>query len=491
MKKLLALCLAFCSITALYAQEFTMHNNGLIYSEKTMSQLNRIVDSLNLKFKVCSPTDHFTTFPQAKGYCIYMDSLADAARADIDGGISYTAFAQKYPFAISKDQSLIVGFVENDSEEKKYIELKLYPSEDDRSLPFEADFFQKPHMGKWVTKYYPKSEYRETPGFWAAWFTTDFRSAPFAERYARDIQYSECMIDTTTTTYLSDDYDSYWYDDDQKSKKQTPAQDTFWTWYKSLPGTLDNDKPVRTDPEKHQKTVRLLRAAYDECVFQKKADFRIEGLAGQYLGQTEKLTMMRLRRVMGSCSQDDSPRRHAIGICQLAAETATWEVFLRSHLDVMNDRFARASDGSYAWGRRGTYLHELEELGIDVPTLMIGISLRSNGIAENHYFGNIGRVGRALAESRELEQVESRLERYIADTALDDFNRMVLFNLYHTIQYYKISQKKGIEEKEQEALVEAAVKPVRQSCRLIYKPINRSLFVKTQMSVNLAQLKQK
>lgn len=59
-----------------------------------------------------------------------------------------------------------------------------------------------------------------------------------------------------------------------------------------------------------------------------------------------------------------------------------------------------------------------------------------------------------------------------SEKTMSQLNRMVLFNLYHTIQYYKISQKEGIEEKEQEALVESAVKPVRQSLP-VYLQVNK------------------
>ena len=46
------------SVTVLFqtiglAQEFELHQNGLIYSDTTIHQLKGIVDSLNLKHAVC------------------------------------------------------------------------------------------------------------------------------------------------------------------------------------------------------------------------------------------------------------------------------------------------------------------------------------------------------------------------------------------------------------------------------------------------------
>lgn len=74
------------------------------------------------------------------------------------------------------------------------------------------------------------------------------------------------------------------------------------------------------------------------------------------------LELKRSRIVVGGCSQDMSPRVHAMNIALLSAETINWEIFLRSHLDIMNDNFERMSDGSYAWAGRKTYIKELEVL---------------------------------------------------------------------------------------------------------------------------------
>lgn len=123
-------------------------------------------------------------------------------------------------------------------------------------------------------------------------------------------------------------------------------------------------------------------------------------------------------------------------IAQLAAETADWSVFLKAHLDIMNDRFDRASDGTYAWGGRKTYLKELEDLDLDVTDLLLGISLRMADPSENHYFGNIGRLGRALAETKDRTQLEEKILAMIRDTTLDDYNRLIQHYLFLNYMYY-------------------------------------------------------
>lgn len=139
---------------------------------------------------------------------------------------------------------------------------------------------------------------------------------------------------------------------------------------------------------------------------------------------------------MGMCSQDQSPRLHALNIAMLSAETVNWETFLRAHLNIMNDRFERMTDGSYAYGRRKTYIRELEELNIDVNDLMFGISLVSSTTADKHYQGNIGRLGRAIAETKNREVLEEAMLDAIKDSTLDTYNRFRMFNLYENYTYY-------------------------------------------------------
>jgi hypothetical protein len=133
---------------------------------------------------------------------------------------------------------------------------------------------------------------------------------------------------------------------------------------------------------------------------------------------------------------DQAPRWHAQEIALLAAETTNWHIFLRSHLDIMNDRMDRVSDGSWAWKDRKTYIKEIEVLDINLPDLIIGISLRIENPAANHYFSSIGRTGRALAESKDREIFEKEMLLMIADKELDDYNRILMYFLFDNYNYF-------------------------------------------------------
>ncbi len=465
MKKILVYLLAVLTTGILPAQEFKRYDNGLIYNENTMRALHHIVDSLHLRFKICEPSGHFRAKPQAKGYYIQMDSLTLQAEKDIRAGIAYDEFVKKYPFAAPAHPSLVVGYDVDTYQDiktkadKKDLKLYIYPGEKERRIPFENDLLETNWSGKWICRPPSKDKHLRYDKFWAIYLITGFETPAFPVPYGRAIQYAECMIDTTTTTYTGQrSFRGYLGQKDKKNKLETPAQDAFFKYYKNI--TPDNGSTV-VDAEQRETLKSLLRESIAECVAQKTENYTLENLAGLYLGSADKLTMMRLRQVVGSCSMDESPRLHAIEIAQRAAETASWEIFLRSHLDVMNDQFSRVTDGSYAWGQRGTYLHELEVLGIDVPELMIGICLKANHVAKHHYFGNISRVGRALAESAQLTDVESRLQNHIADPALDDYNRLIMFYVYQAIQYYKLEKTPTGNNSNLMERVDNAVAPVR------------------------------
>jgi hypothetical protein len=88
------------------------------------------------------------------------------------------------------------------------------------------------------------------------------------------------------------------------------------------------------------------------------------------------------------------------------------------------------SDGSYAWGRRLTYIKELEDLDINVHELMLAICFAIDNPAGNHYFGSIGRLGRAFAEAKDRSKLEQEILKMIADNELDDLNRLRMHYLF-------------------------------------------------------------
>lgn len=375
----------FISLTS--AQEFTTFRNGLIYNEKTMDKLGKIVDSLHLKYKTCDLTKVFYSKKQVKGCIINLNSGNIAqAKKDMDSNISLENFIIKYPSAKVRKDILITKTKTKDYDKKDIIRYDELSLNDDYALYLEKDYkkasAEKPEKGTWVYDYQPKTSYSEEY-IKAFYFPENFKSIPLDQKYSKQIVYSDCLIDVSTTKFK----------ENAKSERFNATISLPENW-QSLP------------KDKKEKLLDEMRSA----------------------------------EAVGSCSNDFSPRIQGVNMALLSAETAHWEIFLKSHLDIMNDRFERVSDASYAWKDRQTYIKELEELDINVPDLLLGIYFRIDNPEKNHYYGNIGRLGRAISESKDNKLFLSQILSMVEDERLDDYNRVLAYFLYISCNYYTKSK---------------------------------------------------
>lgn len=449
--------------------EFNSSKNGLIYSDTTIKQLKFIVDSLNLKFKVCDLNRDYLSIPQAKGHYISLDSAnVDEAHADLMANVSFDDFIVKYPHATIDKELLIIKFNYKNYENKDRISFECAGvSSCDHDLIFDENLerYQDENVkGKWIIHYHPKTDY-STSWVEAFYFTNNFTQIELPVSYARMIQYSDCMIDTSSSIFHEDAFDVF-----RTSKKNAAEENKVLDFLNFVNKFLE--KPVfkgkysakkydkfeqeyskwlvlkdqKTDSLKaHDSTFTLLlNAAVLQAISEGGSDDEFEEYVARYYSPKTALELKRKRRVVGNCSRDNRPREHALNIAKLSAESVSWEIFLRAHLDIMNDNFERVSDGSYAWQGRKTYIKELEILDINVLDLLLGISLRIKNASTNHYIGSIGRIGRALAESAYSDELERRLLNAISDSELDDFNRLIFYYLFKNYNYNLADQNKQL-----------------------------------------------
>lgn len=385
MKKILFILLLVSSLEGQSQEnEFTTYSNGLIYSEYAMSQLSNVVDSLNLKFRSCDFDKKYYAKSQTIGHFIELtEGDMKQARKDLKDQISFNEFLKKYPKVKIRKKVLVVRYKYKNYEKEDVIDFSEVNLEtgSGRSIEFTKNL--KDYSGvlknKWIYDYTKKSEYWDE-SISAFYFSNGFESKQLKENYARMIGYADCMIDTTTVKFKKD-AESGWVEMPKKWQKFSLS--------------------------KKEKLLKKLRNT----------------------------------KVYGSCSMDDSPRVHAVNIALLSAETLNWKIFLRSHMDILNDNFERASDGSYALARRKTHMKELEALDINVSDLIFGISLRVENPAQNHYFGSISRIGRAISESQNKKEIANQILNMIKDFELDDYNRVLAYFLYLNYNHYTKNEK--------------------------------------------------
>ena len=66
---------------------------------------------------------------------------------------------------------------------------------------------------------------------------------------------------------------------------------------------------------------------------------------------------------------------------------------------------------------------------------MFGICFQISNPAQNHYQGSIRRIGRALAETEQKEELERLFVQVISDESLDPLNRIVFYFLFTHYHY--------------------------------------------------------
>jgi hypothetical protein len=468
------------------SNEFKTYSNGLIYSPTTMQKLNHVVDSLNLRFKQCDLHKTYYAKRQAKAHYFSLDGKkSKELQKDLDNKITWETLKAKYPKLKIDTTILITSYFDEQDNEVSFYGMRINKDYNYTITTKNTKILEINLVGQYIYEY-SNYEKGSLEGFY---FIENSNITPLHTPYARMVQYTECMVDTTTDIFtfekdteynrwvecdlrdtLINQCHNYPYPNQPKAPEYdenlyyadfeiTNSKDTIGNAQKrdslniafkiysqeyeiwdSL-RWLDIRKNVMETP-KYQADLKeyLLHLKKHKC-----SNERIEYLMLNYVSKEVILDLKRKRKVVGQCSQDDSPRRHAIEIAMLAAETAKWEIFLRSHLNVMNDRFARMSDGSYAWGQRQTYIRELEELGINVTDLLLGISLRVENPSQNHYFGTIWRIGKALAETRKADELEKKLETMIKDTELDDYNRLMMYYVFRNYNEFLVDETRKLE----------------------------------------------
>ena len=420
------------------SSEFTVHSNGYIYPATTMGQLRHIVDSLDLRYRTCSADPRYTSNAQAMASAYAVDDRTLAHLEERLGG-DWTSFR----IATLPDSTKLIrrGLLldRHGAAGRRFslvplnygyrMTLNLAAEEVRRLSP--TLYFDGRAGRLWVLDHEP-------------------RSRPLPARYAKMVEYVGCMVDTTQALFLpAAETATGDYLDDRKIEKKNrkflrylsryPAKepvdpydsdetyaDSVYTNYLRAMLSYEEgqmkwlEDRINDDPDARRFLDDLVAHVAGGHTVGERLESFLE-TCGRY---EAALRSKRLRRVYGSCSMDASPRYHAMDIARLSAAAVEWPVFLRAHLNIMNDRFNRATDGSYARAGRGTYVGELEALGLRTTELLVGSCLDAQGLPEGHYRGDWSRVGRALTEAKDQEGVLRLLGDLVTDESLDDYNRL-------------------------------------------------------------------
>jgi hypothetical protein len=429
--------------------EFAWQPNGLIYPDTTMQKLGHMVDSLNLRFKSCDNNRQFLSCPQGKAYTIRFASSDDTMgklRKDMSADMDFSTLATRYKKYIVKMDTLqtVIRMKGSNNDDYYLLGTPLHGYDADYSFSDTSSEIS----GRWTWSYSAKDEYQKKNEIEARYLPAPLAQQNIPAIYSNYIQYVDCMIDTSARIFRGSTEASIqdvWeivaitklneYLNIKMNLHRKNIKDSLYLDYEVDYISDDKCEYARMNLLADATFRKLVEDAAESCILNGTGSPALETLTAEFISKEKSLEIMRHRKVVGSCSQDLSPRLHARDIALMAAETNSWDIFLRAHLDIMNDRFERSSDGSYAYSMRKTYLKELELLNLDVVDLMIGLSLRADNTADNHYNGTIWRLGWALTESKDSSLFEQKAKQLMQDNQLDEFNRGLIFLLYRTYVY--------------------------------------------------------
>ncbi len=406
---------------------------GMLYSREDMEQLKKTADSLNLRFLQCVPNPVYYSLPQTQATAmtfVIEGKKVPFLEACLKQGISIPQLRKEFPGIKIKDSSHVILSYQTgyDEYEKKYI-TTLYSG---NGKGFSHTYFdQPPTTGSWI--YDTEDTDKEKEYTIKAWLTDKpFATVQLPAAYARMIQYADCMIDTTTVIMLNK---GGVYGEENK-----PFQAMEGIVYRKTNKNVDpqyytylneNDiKYIHREYYQNDSIKLLLDRAVKEALEKGNGNGTLEKAATGIYSLDTILLMKRSRVVYGYCSQDDAPRMHARDIAVLASQAHQWPVFIRAHLDIMNDHFDRMSDGDYAEAGRKTYLRELELLDIPAQQLLLGTIFMTSNVPSSHYTGDLRRIGRAFTESAYAAGFEKQIKSMMKDKNLDPFNKCLFFLLY-------------------------------------------------------------
>lgn len=486
-KTCLLFWLYFVSISAVQAQNV---EKGLVYSPEVMNRLKFIVDSMHIKYKKCEFSKKYLSLPQTVGYAIRSTENIAELKKDLESKMPLKKLREKYPHAISEIPNLIIKHLSQNYKGEKVTHFEVINlKEDSYDIKRDSSWYDRKLKKQAIFDYYDSEDFKMLLG---VYIEKDFTIQAIPTEYAHKILYVDCMIDTTARVILTEKEDYYNDELTEKSllrdfeklilkaskdfsdKKPFPKDaselvkkyqnNEVMPTAQEFEAILQAQKNIGTEREKWHKESKqyihsqiqaipnfqgYIKQLVATVIKENQSSELIENYLQPYLSKIQMLDFKRRRQVIGQCSMDNSPVEHALEIATLSAETAQWNIFLRSHLDVMNDRFQRVSDGSYAWEKRATYFAELEALDIDVLDLLLGISLRASNTSKGHYYGNVSRVGKALSEATKKTVIEDTMLRIIADESLDVYNRVLMYFTFTNYNHHlndenlqKVNQKR-------------------------------------------------
>ncbi len=431
----------------------------LLYDYTTLRNLGKIVDSLNRGFQNATSRPRYFSADQAIGHYVVLHGVeARAAKQDIDRNIGLEEFRKKYPSCSIIENLLVLKEMHHkdiySNAHVLFSNIEMGDVYERKIYTHDTTIYDKNLKGSWI------AELRDDrpPYLEAYYFPEGFGSTCIPDKYASMIYYVDCVIDKNSRVLVENPAESYRVakiEADKQFSKKAPALFKLTRFLHDSAGRPERrlyydegeyiddynewwyvtaDSVIQNQLRNSALLKELISAAVDEALDLSMPNQLLERLAELSETKERMLRLLRIRKVTGFCSRDSEPAKHTQKIAILAAQTGHWDIFIRAHMDVLNNRFESIAYSGFNYFSRKTHVEELERIHLNVPVLLLGTAFRLEN-CKGHYFGSISEMGRALSESERKDEIEMYMAEAISDTGLDKFNRVIMCFLYKNYVY--------------------------------------------------------
>ena len=460
------LTFAALSLSCMLTAQTHVSHTGPLYSDTAIKNLGHIVDSLNLEFSASESQPYVSGMQGVGNYFFLRKENAKEALKNIEAGMSFSQLAAKYPQAEMAPDILVVRERQDNGGVPQTSFMVITLGMLRPSVILEGDDAEKILSVKkgWVYQYS-----QEDDALSAFYFEKEMTCPVIPERYSRLAQYTDKLMDPSSEIYFNyawectapyiyipgpkmEKFQDYLNDklkrpvyQEPEEKQFVPAVDTlaalsieadyidgFYDIYNKWEAT----RIARVDSlmQRDSRFRALFEEALDEAANHLSVtDEEFEEYTEKYASKVQALYFKRCREVISNY-QDHTGRRHLFNIARLAGETLEWEIFLRAHMSIMNERiFHELPEFSTDTGKpfyiNETYIREMEAINVNVVDFLLGLGMRLELVSEG-YNRNPFRLGKPLAEALDCEVALNALLAMIADNELDDYNRATMYHIY-------------------------------------------------------------
>ncbi|MEO0901600.1 MAG: hypothetical protein AAFY00_06100, partial [Bacteroidota bacterium] len=195
-----------------FSQEFKTYENGLIYSPYAMEKLKGMVGEKNEEFRTCQLIQEYVSVEQTRGKVFVLKKPnIKKLREELLNTITLDQFVKKYGKHANGQLHLLTKTHYTNYKKEKVVGIREQP--DGRQMEmFESDW-ENSRSKCWAWNLSNK-DYVEV-----AYLEDEFSSQNIPNRYAKMVQYTECLIDTTSQIFnegASKNGWSYGQDDTKK-----------------------------------------------------------------------------------------------------------------------------------------------------------------------------------------------------------------------------------------------------------------------------------